>query len=978
MKAISNEYCGARWFRCDLHVHTPFDSTKKFGVDIKGAVESQKKGISKKIREIAFCFFDSCKAAKLDLIAITDHNTIDGYQAFHRYLEEWSNANDYFLKVLPGVELTAGAERPMHILLITESNTTIQCINEYLGTLWEGSPRFDKNGKPHSCCKSLIEVARITEDYFENANHPFLAIPAHINRDSGIESETRSEVPPIWEEQLKGTLREHIFSHKMWAGFQTCGNERGIPGLESLLWSWAAVFYYGKTLEKLPEPTQNKIKKRKYWPFIQGSDPSSFEHIGSRYTWLKTENLDIEGIRLALLDPESRLRNMKDGLPGRSYPFIRKVTIKNTDLFYDIEIPFNPSLNTIIGGRGTGKSTIIEYIRYALERTHKSDFSDLEDPEISRNVEKLLQTKTERDGGQTNGTLLPDHQIEAEIASLNKVYRVSKTENDTEVCDISDTSQEKVVPLDVRTLLAPRIISQKQISYIAKYPNAQRRELDALVGLEKLQDFRKKKRELEEKIERFQLSRKEMNERKERLPALITELQKKDDQISYIEEKGKQEVFNKFTVFKAEEAWLEEISIYADDFVKNIKENAEVIESLQDRLPSPPENRVSLPWIDEVFTKVNGVIQDSLNDILRITKRMGQVKDEIRKDKKQLWLPEYKSVRLEHEKLKKLFEEKGIDINQHEKLLQQRELLKKEIRELKRIDKDIEGVNEEIQEYRNELIELHKLRQAWRKGRAEKLETSDADIRIEVKEFGDCRDLIMRKEEWFSGTGLRDEDWQTLADYVFLEEQRIPERMDMLVSTLRMDIARSIRDSNFSEKSSAVAKILKDCGLKELSGHFFRALQRRERVRLDEMELFLPEDKVESKIRGVDGRFKPIIHGSLGQQSTAILSLILSSGDQPLIIDQPEEDLDNQYIYDVVVDMLRKRKFSRQIIISSHNANIPVNGDSELIVALGVEDGLGKILFKGSIDNPDVKDIVSLIMEGSEEAFRLRSERYGY
>jgi len=110
----------------------------------------------------------------------------------------------------------------------------------------------------------------------------------------------------------------------------------------------------------------------------------------------------------------------------------------------------------------------------------------------------------------------------------------------------------------------------------------------------------------------------------------------------------------------------------------------------------------------------------------------------------------------------------------------------------------------------------------------------------------------------------------------------------------------------------------------------------------------------------------------------AILSLLLSAGNEPLIIDQPEDDLDNQYIYDVVVDLLRKRKFDRQIIVATHNANIPVNGDAELIIALGVKDRLGTTLGVGSIDKPEIKDLVSTIMEGSAEAFRRRRERYGY
>jgi ABC-type cobalamin/Fe3+-siderophores transport system ATPase subunit len=131
-------------------------------------------------------------------------------------------------------------------------------------------------------------------------------------------------------------------------------------------------------------------------------------------------------------------------------------------------------------------------------------------------------------------------------------------------------------------------------------------------------------------------------------------------------------------------------------------------------------------------------------------------------------------------------------------------------------------------------------------------------------------------------------------------------------------------------------------------------------------------------VRRRNGEFRPIAQGSVGERSMAILSLVLSANEQPLIIDQPEEDLDNQYVYHVVVTLLRKLKFERQMIIATHNANIPVNGDAELIVGLSVDRALGRVEQQGSIDREDVKEMVSLVMEGSAEAFKLRKERYGF
>jgi hypothetical protein len=228
---------------------------------------------------------------------------------------------------------------------------------------------------------------------------------------------------------------------------------------------------------------------------------------------------------------------------------------------------------------------------------------------------------------------------------------------------------------------------------------------------------------------------------------------------------------------------------------------------------------------------------------------------------------------------------------------------------------------------------------------------------------------------------LQERDWDLLVDYVLAEGAPVADRLRELVDALRRDIeATHLAGRPIDARSAKVTALLGAESAQKLTGHFFNALQRGDRIRLDDMERFLPEDAVEATARGADGRFKPIAQGSIGQRSMAVLSLLLSAGDEPLIIDQPEDDLDNQYIYDVVVDLLRKRKFARQIIVATHNANIPVNGDSELIVALGVSeyDRLGMPLGTGSIDSEHVKDLVSRIMEGSAEAFRLRRERYGY
>jgi hypothetical protein len=118
---------------------------------------------------------------------------------------------------------------------------------------------------------------------------------------------------------------------------------------------------------------------------------------------------------------------------------------------------------------------------------------------------------------------------------------------------------------------------------------------------------------------------------------------------------------------------------------------------------------------------------------------------------------------------------------------------------------------------------------------------------------------------------------------------------------------------------------------------------------------------------------------SPGQRCTALLPLILLEGDAPLIIDQPEDNLDNRLIFDVVVDVLRSLKGHRQIICSTHNPNIPVSGDAEQIVVLEAPSRRrGSVRCQSGIDSPEIIDHVKTIMEGGETAFEVRARKYNY
>ena len=123
---------------------------------------------------------------------------------------------------------------------------------------------------------------------------------------------------------------------------------------------------------------------------------------------------------------------------------------------------------------------------------------------------------------------------------------------------------------------------------------------------------------------------------------------------------------------------------------------------------------------------------------------------------------------------------------------------------------------------------------------------------------------------------------------------------------------------------------------------------------------------------------------STGQRATALLLLLLQGGHAPLVVDQPEDDLDNKFVYDSIVPRVRQSKQSRQLLFASHNANIPVLGDADQIIGLQAIERDGAVVGQldpggvGSIDHRPVRALVEELLEGGKEAFEMRRYLYGF
>lgn len=219
---------GARWLRCDLHVHTPFDSEKKFGEDIRAAIDALKKAKPQKLTEVAERFVEACRRGAngegLDLVALTDHNSIDGYRYLKPQFDTLAQqARDQALTmpvILPGVEFSVGGERPIHFLVIFAAATDPAAIDGVISHVFGANDRFDpQTGTPRATGHSVDEFLNRLYEYCcppsGDRKLEFVVLPAHADGTSGVIEETSgmasggSIATGLWDE-MKGLSLIHI------------------------------------------------------------------------------------------------------------------------------------------------------------------------------------------------------------------------------------------------------------------------------------------------------------------------------------------------------------------------------------------------------------------------------------------------------------------------------------------------------------------------------------------------------------------------------------------------------------------------------------------------------------------------------------------------------------------------------------------------------------------------------------------------
>jgi len=150
-------------------------------------------------------------------------------------------------------------------------------------------------------------------------------------------------------------------------------------------------------------------------------------------------------------------------------------------------------------------------------------------------------------------------------------------------------------------------------------------------------------------------------------------------------------------------------------------------------------------------------------------------------------------------------------------------------------------------------------------------------------------------------------------------------------------------------------------------------------IRQWELQAVNSPDRYELQLQVAADEYRPLARLSGGQQVSLLLSLLLESDDdRPLIIDQPEDELDKSYLFETVLPALHRLKGHRQVIFATHDANIVVNGDADQVVFLQADAEKGWVAAQGAIEQPPIKEALLTVLDGGPEAFELRSRKYGF
>lgn len=920
---------GARWWKFDFHTHTP--------ASVDTSAWQAAKGTEDKISPERW--LRKFMEAGIDCAAVTDHNTgewIDVLKDTYQRLEREQPKDFRPLCLFPGVEITVNGG--FHLLAIFDPKTPGDKIGHLLGRVGYEGTRGDSDGTTR---ESAAEVVRLVHEAGA------IAIPAHVDGPKGL-LELREE----------GGNASRIDAHTV---RQILCDKR---------------IFAAEVLNTGTNKPQIYRDGKCNWVEVIGSDCHSFQGNavpGSRYTWVKMCEPSLEGLRLALLDgaPLSLLRYEVTGSDPNDHArlFIENIEIKKLKYagrVTPLNVRFSPWLTALIGGRGTGKSTVVELLRLALRRD-----GELPGTAVDRN-------KPESRGNydRTMTALLEDASVSLLVRKDGERFRVNWNRNAgmpaIEEQDKDGNWQQS--PGEVSSRFPVRIFSQKQVYALAADSGALLTMIDESRQVDGHQ-WTSRWNELCATFLRLRGEIRELDARlgnQERLKGELGDLKR---QIAIFESGDNRELLRNYQKLRRQQAACDERAGELAQTVDRLRALSEEIAPADIRpddfgADNPVEQTVAA-LLSEAASK-EGEIQNALGSLAAELETYGHTwKSRVNGSE---WFRRKEEVEREYQQLVERLRAEGVaDPSAYGALVQRRTLLERQLAALgalahkkKEMQSAAQNILNEIEEWRSELS-------SRRQHFLSEILDNNPYVHISVIPLGDgargaesdFRDAIDRRDGRLEDDILNSDGAGILAKlYARLpgEEEGRHAELKQRLNVIKADLKNI---SAGREPGTPRGK------------RFLTHMGRLPPERIDRLLLWWPADALTIQYRKPDGKFADLERGSPGQKSAAILAFLLLHGDEPLILDQPEDDLDNHLIYDLIVSQLRDNKRRRQVIVATHNPNIVVNGDAEMVNAMDQVNGQCVVLEPGSgcFQSRDVRDEICRVMEGGRKAFEQRYRR---
>ncbi len=883
METKENKYSifenGTTWLRADFHLHTKADSVFIYTDDPN---------------YFATNYIQQLVTQHIRIGLITNHNKFDLTE--FKELRKVGLKNEVFL--IPGIEFSIkDGAKGLHILIAFHDSWLYNSenknfIQEFITTAFTGITGYDN--KPYKNSKfSFSETCQQLDEFGKD----YFIIMAHVDDSSGLFNELEGR-------GLDDFINHESFSKRVVA-LQKVRSIENQKKVKAILGNDVPINVEGS------DNAENGINGIGTGNEVKGVCQSTF---------LKVGDFSFDAIKYALLDHVFRVKPEK---PNHSRAYLKSISFKSKRLG-ERKLFLSPSMNNLIGIRGSGKSSILETIRYALDiNLPKKGNVD----NYKENIVKVLLGS----GGEMTLELVDSH---------GKVFIAKKRIEETTNIYLDGVLQQNLKTNAI--INKPLYFGQKDLSDLGS-ETATEDLIDRLIS-DKTKDI---KQQCEAKITRINTILLE-----------IQKLQKSIDSKPDIEShKAATELkLTEFIKHKVNEKLNKQIEFNKDssriDLLINHDET--ILSELKELFANYKDSFNSLANYESkenktLFVEILGSFEKFKETFLALEKLIPALQTEINnlKSGKQKFSLTYEALKEEFAEIKRTINIPNIDADAYVKLSKELEVDKIRLSEIEKVHEKQIIFRKELD---NALVDLKNL---WHKEyelikeEIDNINNDQKAIKIEVDYKGNKEKFKDFLKEIVKGSSLQ-------------------ERLVIAITGEYKDLIEVFYDLNKQE--STLKTILS-------GGDNYLRFKQKFTENLADCLTFRVPDK-----HSIFYKERPLSEHSLGQRASAIILFILSLKENDLIIiDQPEDDLDNQTIYSDVISELNKLKDKTQFIFATHNPNIPVLGDCEQVFACEfVKTESNEIIETtvGSIDNDNVQKKIVEIMEGGQDAFNHRKLIY--